>query len=227
MPPSEFQVPLAFDYFATFLWALSGAFVAMHKRYDLSGMLVIAVLASTGGSLIRDGIFLQRTPPVLTDGWYLPIIVVATLVASLFRYHVTHVRVIDPLIDVIDALGVPAFAVVGMQLSLQAGIPIPGAALVGVVNGFGGGLLRDIVVGDSPSILRPGRLAISILIFLCVLFLLLVRWVGLSKNIAAWGMIFLYFAIRMMSMRFNWQTRPVLSDEPAVEQTDDGTRRKE
>jgi uncharacterized membrane protein YeiH len=123
--------------------------------------------------------------------------------------------VIDPLIEVIDALGVPAFAVVGMQLSLQAGVPIPGAALVGVVNGFGGGLLRDVLVGDTPSILRPGRPAISILIFLCVLFLLLVRWVGLSNEIAAWGMILLYFAIRMLSMRFRWQTRPVLPDEPA------------
>src|SRR5215204_6336262 len=119
MPQADFQVPQAFDYIATFLWALSGAFVAMHKRYDLSGVLVIALLSSTGGSLIRDGIFLQRTPPVLLDGWYVPIIVVAAIVASLFRYQINRTRVIDPLINVIDALGVPAFAVVGMQLALQ------------------------------------------------------------------------------------------------------------
>lgn len=49
MPP-EFQVPLFFDYFATFLWALSGAIVGLHKRYDFAGVLVVALLSATGAA---------------------------------------------------------------------------------------------------------------------------------------------------------------------------------
>jgi uncharacterized membrane protein YeiH len=210
----EFQVPLLFDYFATFLWAVSGAIVGMHKRYDFAGVFVIALLASTGGGLIRDGIFLQQTPPVLGDSWYIPLILLATVAVSLFRQRITGMRLVDRLISTIDAIGVPVFAVVGMQLSLRAGIPLPGVVLVGAVNGFGGGLLRDVVVGDTPSILQPGQFAISALVFVCILFLFLTEALGLSPLRAAWSIIVLYFVIRMLSIRYNWQTQPVLSDPP-------------
>lgn len=219
MDPSEFQVPIIFDYFATFLWALSGAIVGMHKRYDFAGVLVIALVSSTGGSLIRDGIFLQRTPPVLLDGWYIPIILFATLVVITLRQRISQDPVVEQLINVIDALGVPAFAVVGMQLSLSAGLPLPGAAMVGVVNGFGGGLLRDLLVGNTPSILIPGQLAISALIIACIIFLSLVRGFSIANELAAWGTIVLFFAIRMMSIHFNWRTRPILPDLPTREKS--------
>jgi uncharacterized membrane protein YeiH len=215
MTPSEFQVPPLFDYFATFLWALSGAIVGMHKRYDIAGVLVIALLASTGGSLIRDGFFLQQTPPVLRDGWYIPLIVLATAIVSLFRQRIARMSLVDRAINVIDAIGVPAFAVVGMQLSLAAGIPTPGVVLVGVVNGFGGGLLRDLVVGDTPTILKPGQFYISAAIFVCMLFVFLVRWLGIDNKIAAWGIIVLFFIVRMLSIRYDWRTRPVLRDPPS------------
>jgi len=212
MPQPEFQLPIAVDYVATFLWALSGAIVAMHKRYDFAGMLVIAVLASTGGGLIRDGLFLQRRPPVLQDGWYIPLIVAAAIVAVVFRTRIGQIALVDNLISTIDAVGVPAFSVVGMQLSLRAGIPLPGVILVGVVNGVGGGLLRDLVVGDTPSVLKPGQFALSPLLLICVIFLVLVRGADISKDLSAWSVIGLYFAIRMLSIRYNWRTRPVLPD---------------
>jgi uncharacterized membrane protein YeiH len=214
MPPTEFQVPPLFDYFATFLWALSGAIAGMHKRYDFAGVLVIALLSSTGGSVIRDGIFLQQTPPVLSDIVYVPLILLATIVVSLFRQRITRMRLVDRAINVIDAIGVPAFAVVGMQLSLQQGIPLPGVALVGVVNGFGGGLLRDVVVGDTPAVLRPGQVYISAAIFVCILFLVLVEGLGVNRTIAAWGIVVLFFIIRMLSIRYNWRTQPILPDSP-------------
>ena len=212
MTPPEFQLPIAVDYVATFLWAVSGAIVGMHKRYDFAGMLVIAVLASTGGGLIRDGIFLQRRPPVLQDGWYIPLILAAAILVVLYRGQIGQMPLVDNLISTIDAVGVPAFAVVGMQLSLRAGIPLPGVILVGVVNGFGGGLLRDLVVGGTPSLLKPGQFALSPLLVVCVLFLVLVRGLGVGKDLSAWSVISLFFAIRMLSIHYNWQTRPVLPD---------------
>ena len=215
MTPSEFQVPPLFDYFATFLWALSGAIVGMHKRYDISGVLVIALLASTGGSLLRDGFFLHQTPPVLKDGWYIPLILLATAIVSLFRQRIARMALVDRTINVIDAVGVPAFAVIGMQISLAAGLPSPGVVLVGVVNGFGGGLLRDLVVGDIPAILKPGQFYISAGIFVCILFVFLVRGLGIDNTIAAEIMIVLFFSIRMLSIRYNWRTRPVLPDPPS------------
>ena len=212
MTQTQFEIPALFDYFATFLWAMSGAVVGMHKRYDFAGALVIALLASTGGSLIRDGLFLQRTPPVLSDQWYVPIILLATLVVGLFRRRIASMALVDRIIGVIDAVGVPAFALVGMQLSLAAGIPLPGVVLVGVVNGFGGGLLRDVVVGDPPAALTPGQFYISAAIFVCILFLVLVQGFQVDKNLAGWVVITTFFTIRMLSIRYNWRTKPILSE---------------
>jgi uncharacterized membrane protein YeiH len=212
MSQAEFQVPLVFDYFATFLWALSGAIVGMHKRYDFAGVATIALLSATGGGLIRDGIFLQRIPFLLLDTWYIPLILLATIVVALLRQRIAQRREVYQLINVIDAIGVPAFAVVGMQLSLRADIPLPGVVLVGVVNGFGGGILRDLVVGETPSMLKPGHLAITALLFVCVLFVLLVRGASIPNVLAAWGTIALFFTIRILSIHYNWQTKPVLPD---------------
>jgi uncharacterized membrane protein YeiH len=214
MSEPEFQVALSFDYFATFLWALSGAIVGMHKRYDFAGVLIVALLSSTGGSLLRDGIFLQQTPPVLGDRWYIPLILVSAGMASLLRKRIGRMVFVDRFINVIDAVGVPAFAVVGMQLSLQAGIPLSGVVLVGVVNGFGGGFLRDLVVGDTPSVLRPGVFALSALIVACVLFLVLTQGLGVAITPAAWSVIAFFFLFRTLSIRYNWQTKPILPELP-------------
>ena len=211
----QFEVPFLLDYVAVFLWALSGAIVGMHKRYDFAGVLVVALLASTGGILIRDGLFLQQTPPVLSNPWYIPLIVSATVEASFFRKRVAEMSLVDRVIDVIDAIGVPAFAVIGMQLSLQRDIPLPGVVLVGVANGVGGGILRDLLVGDTPIALKPGTIFVSGVVLICILFLLLTYMFGASKELAAWGMIGLFFTIRMLSIRYGWRTRPVLNEPPA------------
>jgi uncharacterized membrane protein YeiH len=69
MTPLTIQIPPRFDYFATFLWALSGAILGMHKRYDMAGVCVIALLAATGGSRLRDGLLLIQLPLAVTNGW--------------------------------------------------------------------------------------------------------------------------------------------------------------
>ena len=206
----QFQVPFLLDYLAVFLWAVSGAIVGMHKRYDFAGVLVVAILASTGGSLIRDGIFLQQTPPVLSNPVYIPLIIMAVALVGLFRRRIAQMALVDRVVNAIDGIGVPAFAIVGLQLSLQAGIPLPGVVVVGVANGVGGGVLRDLLVGDAPAALRPGTIFVSGVILICILFLVLTLGFGVSKEWAAWGMIVLFFTIRMLSIRYNWRTRPVL-----------------
>ena len=210
----QFQVPFLLDYLAVFLWAVSGAIAAMHKRYDFAGVLTIALLASTGGSMIRDGIFLQQTPPVLTNPWYIPLIVTATVLTGLFLRRITQTALVDQVINTIDAVGVPAFAIVGLQLSLQRGIPLPGVVLVGVANGVGGGILRDLMIGDIPAALKPGTIYVSGVILICVLFLLLTYGLSVRKEVAAWAMIALFFGIRTLSLRYGWRTRPMLNEPP-------------
>ena len=84
MPIEEFQFPMVMEVMAVIAWTVSGAIVARARGFDFMGVFIIAVVASTGGGLLRDGLFLQHTPVVVTNPLYLVAPFVAMIVISLF-----------------------------------------------------------------------------------------------------------------------------------------------
>jgi uncharacterized membrane protein YeiH len=195
-----------FDVTATFLWAISGALIGVRRNYDVIGVLILAFITAAGGSLLRDGIFLQQGPPVLVTDWRYPAAIAAGfLPVALFG---PRLRRIIPLVDVVDAAGLGMYAVVGSTKSLAAGLTLFGVVLVGVLNAAGGAFLRDIVVREEPFIMKPGQYyALSALIG-CIFFLVLLFF-RVPDAITALLTIGLVFAIRMLSIRFGWRTRPL------------------
>ena|SRR5215831_15006934 len=191
---------------------MSGAVVGIRKRFDLTGVFVVSLLSAAGGGLVRDTIFLQRTPNLLVNPIYLPLVGLTTLLMALFTGPLTRLlkdETVTKLVDLIDALGTPAFAVIGMQLAGERNIPLVGVLFVGVVNGVAGGLLRDVVVRDVPSLLRPGQFVSLALAIVCGLFIVLTRRLAVNPTTAAWITVTTFFLIRVIAVRFNWQTRPV------------------
>jgi len=96
-----------------------------------------------------------------------------------------------------------------------AGLPAPGVVLIGMINGFGGGLLRDITVGNTPAVLQPGRFHRWAAFVACILFVVLEVYLHVAATIAAWIVIGLFFTIRALAVRYDGQTRPVLPDTEA------------
>jgi uncharacterized membrane protein YeiH len=216
MTDSDFQVPVLFDYVATFTWAVSGAVVAIRRRYDITGVFVVALLAAIGGGLLRDAIFLNRTPVFLVNPAYLSLVFAATITTAVFTLYLRKLigtGLIQKIVDYIDALGTPAFAVFGMQLAEDAGLPLIAIVFVGVTNGVAGGLLRDVVVRDVPALLRPGQFASLTLLAACGLYLLLTLQSDMQPTRAAWITVGSFFVARVLSIRFNWQTRSVWDEE--------------
>ena len=212
-----FQVPPAFDYVATVTWASSGALVGIRKHFDVVGVFVIALVSALGSGFVRDALFLQRMPVMLTDPLYLPLIAVTVILFSLFSTPLTRVvtaQTVQKLIDIIDAVGIPIFAVIGMQLAEGRDIPVAGVIFVGVVNGTGGGLLRDVLVRDVPAILRPGQFVSLLLLLACVLFVGLKHYQSVTAPEAAWIAIGTFFVLRVLTLRFNWTSRSVLPESP-------------
>jgi uncharacterized membrane protein YeiH len=82
--------------------------------------------------------------------------------------------------------------------------------LIGMINGFGGGLLRDITVGNTPAILKPGRFYLSAAFVACILFVVLEVYLHVAPTIAAWVIIGLFFIIRALAVRYDWTTQAVL-----------------
>ena len=88
-------------------------------------------------------------------------------------------------------------------------MPIPAVIFVGVANGAAGGMLRDIVVNEVPTLMRPGQFSSLTLLAACAIFLTLVRQLALTPTDAAWISVGLFFVARVLTIRFNWQTRSV------------------
>jgi uncharacterized membrane protein YeiH len=211
-----FHLPSFVDYTATLLWAVSGALIAARRGYDIAGIAAVALVASTGGGLLRDGLFLQDGPPaLLRTPTYLILIGIATLGVALFGRYVVRVQFFETLIMLVDGIGIGAYALVGMQLSRAAGLEAPAAVFVGVVNAVGGGVLRDVLVRRDPDIFRPGVPTVIAALFGCLVFLALTRLLDLRDAIAAWIAIGSVLAMRVLALKFDLRTRSItgLSEE--------------
>ncbi len=207
----NFTPPLYFEYFALLLWGISGAIVGWRKGYDVVGVFVIAFVSSFGGGLLRDGLFLQRLPVVLIDPNYIFILIVAVVGVSLVGRRLNRDRLLPRVVSVIDAAGVPMFVVIGAELARVRGLELPAIILIATVSGVGGGLLRDLMAGDTPELLRPGQYNTLLVILGALLYMGLAEFAPFDRTSAAWLTIVLFFLARLLTIRFNWRTRP-LSD---------------
>jgi len=199
-----FRIPIAFDLCATFIFGITGALVALRRGYDIVGLFALAFVSGVGGGLLRDGLFIQQGPPaVTTDGRYIVVILLAGLVGLFFQHWVNR---LTKWIALLDALGLGAYAVVGVEKSLAAGLSIPAAVLVGVINAVGGGLLRDLLVRDEPLLLKPGQFYALAAFAGCLLFVLLTVYFRMPAPRAGLVTVAATFVFRVLAIQFNWRT---------------------
>lgn len=109
-------------------------------------------------------------------------------------------------IAILDALGLGAYAVVGVQKSLAAGLGFTPAVLIGVINAVGGGLLRDLLVRDEPLLLKPGQFYVLAAFGGCLLFVVLTAYLGMAASHAGLITVVATFVLRVLAIRFNWRT---------------------
>ena len=146
---------------------------------------------------------------MLTEIQYIIIPFCVMVVISLFGSYWERLRWWDHIVNIIDAVGTPAYALIGFQLSLLAGIPLAGAMLVGLVNGVAGGVIRDVLVGDVPQMLRPGQLYAGVLTAGLLIYWSLLVTNRISSDNAAWVAISLVALVRWLVIHYNWRTFPV------------------
>jgi uncharacterized membrane protein YeiH len=204
MPLSHFPLPNWFDYIATFLFAIAGTLLAIRKGYDIVGVFTVAFVSAVGGGLIRDGLFLQQGPPAITtNGAYLFIILTGCLIGILFQNIMVRLHF---LIALVDALGLGAYAIVGIEKAQAAGLAFPAMILVGIVNAVGGGIFRDILTREEPLVFKPGQFYVAVTFVGCLIFASLITW-RITGNLEA-GIItiLITFTLRALAIRYNWQT---------------------
>lgn len=142
---------LVLDLLGVAVLAFSGALAAIRARLDVFGVVVLGVITSLGGGVIRD-VLLGITPPSTLRQW--PYLTVATVVGLATFLVAPSKSLVRRIILVPDALGLALFVTTGTSTALTAGAPTVTASLVGAISGVGGGVVRDVLLREIPLVLH-------------------------------------------------------------------------
>lgn len=201
------SLQVVLDVAGVFVFALSGALLAVRRGFDLFGILVLAWAAGLGGGIVRD-LFLGRVPPVAVSDWRL--LAAAVLAgATVFLFHGTwrsvarrhpdaRWRRVPNLVRLLDAAGLALFSVSGALVALRAGAGPLASTLIGGITGVGGGVLRDVLAREVPEVLRRELYAVPALAGAALVVGL--DAAGALGTATAWCCVALVFAARVTAV---------------------------
>ena len=179
----------------TFVFGLSGGLAAVHARLDVFGVIVLAGVVGLAGGITRD--LLIGAPPATFRDWrYLAVVAAAGLVSF---FAAPALERIYRGVQTLDAVGLSVFCVTGATTAVAAGLgPVP-ATLLGAITGIGGGMLRDVLLNETPTVLRQELYAIPALLGAAVA--VAAEKEGATSPVLPLLGAALCFAIRMVGLR--------------------------
>ncbi|MCF7561276.1 trimeric intracellular cation channel family protein [Sabulilitoribacter multivorans] len=139
------------DILGTIAFAISGVLVAIHKKMDLFGILIIAFVTAVGGGTLRD-LLIGNTPVGwMQDITFTYVILASAIFAILFRSKINYLRTS---LFLFDTIGIGLYTLIGIEKGINAGLhPIICIAL-GTMTASFGGVIRDILCNEIPVIFR-------------------------------------------------------------------------
>ncbi len=198
---------LVLDLVGTFVFALSGASAGLRHRLDLFGVLVLAFAASLAGGILRD-VLIGSVPPVGISDWrYVAAALAGGLVFFVWDSSVARLRVT---LLILDAAGLGLFAVAGTLKALKYHLGPGTAVLLGVMTGVGGGVVRDVLVSEVPTILRPTELY-AVAAMCGALTVVGLRALLLPNQVSALAGVAVCFALRALAIKRGWRL-PVVGE---------------
>ncbi|WP_434596906.1 trimeric intracellular cation channel family protein [Streptomyces sp. A5-4] len=196
------SVQHALDIVGIFVFAISGALLAVRKNFDVFGIAVLAEVTALGGGLFRDLIIGAVPPAAFTDlGYFTTPLIAAALV---FFLH-PEVERIQGSVQAFDAAGLGLFCVTGTTKAYDYGLGLTASAALGLATAVGGGVLRDVLANEVPSLLRWDRDLYAVpaivgaaMAALCIRFDML--------NAATSGLaVITAFALRLLALHYHWR----------------------
>ena len=191
---------LVLDLLGTFVFALSGATAGVRRRLDIFGVLVLSFVAGNFGGVTRDLMIGAVPPAALADWRYLA---VSLLAGGITFYWFTTIDKLRSSVLVFDGAGLALFAVSGTQKALGFGLNPVMAALLGMLTGIGGGMVRDVLIAEIPTVLRADLYAIAALAGAAVVVAGDLLHLPPAATMIAGAV--LCFGLRLMAIRRGWR----------------------
>ncbi|MBR5520060.1 MAG: TRIC cation channel family protein [Clostridia bacterium] len=197
----------------TIAFAISGAMTGLSKRMDIFGIAILGLTTATGGGVVRDVLLGSFPPAMFRNPIYAAVAIGTSIVIFLplvRRLLARTRRFYTAILFFTDTFGLGIFTVVGVQAAYLAGYENAFLAIfVGTITGVGGGVLRDVLAGNTPYIFVKHIYACAAIAgaLLCVLL-----WKSTGQTTAMFAGMGLIVAIRILAAHFRWSL-PKGSDE--------------
>ena len=192
----------ALDIGGVFVFAVSGASLAARKRFDVVGLVVLAMATGLGGGIIRD-VLLGATPPAaMRDQLYLAAAAGAAVLVLVAHRTVERV---GRAVLVFDAAGLGLFAVTGASLAADAGLEPAAAVVLGTTTAVGGGIVRDVLAREIPAVFRPDTALYAIPAASGAALTVAAVEADVYGTAAAVVIVLVVFLFRILAMRHEWR----------------------
>ena len=184
------------DILGTSSFAISGAFLAMQKRLDPFGVLVLAFVTAIGGGTLRDMMIGNLPVSWLRNETATLVIFISAVVTMFFGRYLKH---LNTTLFLFDALGLGLFTIIGIELALEKDFSIGVCIALGTVTACFGGVIRDVLLNDVPLLFRKEIYALACISGGLMYFLL--DWIKIDTDLAKIISILLIFLIRLVAVR--------------------------
>lgn len=203
----EELIRFIFELVGTVAFAISGAMVAIKKKVDIFGVIVLSAMTALGGGIVRDILIGCLPPRMFSDYRYVLAAVVTAVivfvVAFIFRepYRKSE-KAVDEINNIFDALGLGVFTVMGANVAIESGFTVNGILVVclAVVTGVGGGLIRDVMLMEIPFVLKKRIYAVASILGGTAYHLMYIHAVNI--RLATIISVLIVFAVRILATVF-------------------------
>ena len=196
------SLPTWIDLASVIVGSAGGVAVARGRHLDAVGFVGLALLCGLGGGLIRDVMLQVGSVYMLDSPFAIPFSVGTGLVAFFFPQPIDWLAE-KGLLEWLDIMAVALFALIGTDKALVNGFPLPSALLMGVITGVGGGMLRDVFLGDVPKIFQSSNLYALCALAGAVVYWLTVVGAGVAKLWGGFFCIAICVGMRRWSLHYN------------------------
>lgn len=194
------SLPLLLDLAGTFVFALSGALAGVKWRLDLFGVLVLSFAAANSGGITRDLLIGVVPPGAVADWRYLGVSLFAGIITF---YSSSRIVRMSNSVLIFDAAGLALFAVTGASKALSHGLNPLMAIVLGMVTGIGGGMVRDVLLAEIPTVLRGELYAVAALV--AAVIVVVGHLLDLPVAPVTAAAVISCFTLRVMAIRHGWQ----------------------
>ncbi|AWV98343.1 trimeric intracellular cation channel family protein [Arcticibacterium luteifluviistationis] len=188
-----------FEILGTVIFVISGVMTAIDDDFDVVGSIIIGIVTAVGGGTVRDVLIGQTPVGWMRDTSFLWAMLAGVILSYLFRKYITKLR---RSMFFFDTMGIGLFTILGLQKTLNAGLEVPFAVLMGIVSAVFGGVIRDVLTNRVPLIFRKEIYAtaclVGALVFLALEQFNTIRPINMGVSMLV------VMIIRYLSVKNNW-----------------------